>query len=368
MDPYRTLIRPHFFRMDAEVAHEVVMARLAGWRWGGALAEAFLAPPDERLTVRLGPLVFRNPIGLAAGLDKHGEAGHVWPWLGFGAFEIGTITPRPQPGNPRPRLFRLPGDAALINRFGFNSPGVEAVVRTLERTAADHRPDVPRGLNVGKNKDTPAEDAAADHRACIERLRPFADYFVVNVSSPNTPGLRALQQPAFIRALVADAVDAAAGRPVFVKLAPDWVSDAALEETAAALVEGGVFGLVATNTTLSREGLGAPCDEAGGLSGRPLKPLALAVLRRLRACVGPALPIIGVGGIESGDDVYERLCAGADVVQIYTAFVYGGPLTPRRLCVRLGERLAAEGVEDLAHLRARRLPSGGVSAAASGTA
>jgi len=368
MDPYAALIRPHFFRMDAEAAHEAVMERLAGWRWGGAIAEACLAPHDERLTVRLGPLLFRNPIGLAAGLDKHGEAGHVWPWLGFGAYEIGTITPRPQPGNPRPRLFRLPADAALINRFGFNSPGVEAVLRTLERTAADRRPDVPRGLNVGKNKETPAEAAAEDHRACIERLRPFADYFVVNVSSPNTPGLRALQQPAFIRALVADAVDAAAGCPVFVKIAPDWETDTALEETATAIVEGGAFGLVATNTTLTRTGLSAPCDEAGGLSGRPLKARALAVLRRIRARVGPALPVIGVGGIETGDDAFERLSAGADVVQIYTAFIYGGPLTPRRLCGHLGERLADAGFEDLATLRACRLPSGGAAVPGSGTA
>jgi dihydroorotate dehydrogenase len=372
MDPYAALVRPHFFRMDAEAAHDAVLAHLSGWRTGGGLAEALLAVSDDRLTVRLGPLVFRNPVGLAAGLDKHGTAAHVWPWLGFGACEIGTITPRPQPGNPRPRLFRLTADAALINRFGFNSPGVEAVARTLEGMDEGRRSDVPRGLNVGKNKDTPPEAAAEDHRFCIERLRPFADYFVVNVSSPNTPGLRTLQQPAFIRALVADAVAAAGDCPVFVKIAPDWSPETALDETVAAIVEGGAFGLVATNTTLAREGLSAPSDEAGGLSGRPLRTRALEVMQRIRRCVGPALPLIGVGGIESGDDAYERLAAGADLVQIYTAFVYGGPTTPRRLCRRLVERLVEDGVEDVAALRARRLRGGGEPAVAvvpgSGTA
>ncbi len=369
-DAYTTFVRPRFFRLDPEAAHETVMARLAAWRAGGGLAEALLSPSDERLTVRLGALEFRNPIGLAAGLDKHGEAAHVWPWLGFGASEIGTVTPRPQPGNPRPRLFRLPDDAAIVNRFGFNSPGVARVARTLARTAAETRPDVPRGLNVGKNKETPPEAAAEDHRVCIEALRPFADYFVVNVSSPNTPGLRALQQPAFIQALVADAVDAAAGRPVFVKIAPDWASDAALDETVDAIVAGGAFGLVATNTTLSREGLTTPTEEAGGLSGRPLKARALEVLRRIRQRVGPALPLIGVGGIETAGDVFERLVAGADVVQIYTAFIYGGPLLVRRLNRGLLAHLEAAGLEDLTDLRARRLraAAGGAGAAAgSGT-
>ena len=354
---YERLIRPRLFRLDAETAHETIMRRLACWRIGGPLVEACLAVADDRLAVRLGPLVFRNPVGLAAGLDKHGEAAHAWPWLGFGSYEIGTVTPLPQPGNPRPRVFRLPADAAIINRFGFNCPGVEVVARHLEAAAVGPA-DVPRGLNVGKNKDTPPEGAARDHRTCIERLRRLADYFVINVSSPNTPGLRLLQQPSFIRALVADAIEAAQGVPVFVKIAPDWASDSALRSTVDAIVAGGAFGIVATNTTLSRESLSAPDSdlalEAGGLSGRALRIQATSVLRSVRAHVGPTLPLIGVGGIESAADAAERLSAGADVVQLYSALIYRGPTLVRAINRGLPAELAERGFEDVEALRRAR--------------
>jgi dihydroorotate dehydrogenase len=364
---YERLVRPRLFRSDPEDAHEQTMARLARWRLGGPLVEAFLAADDDRLAVELGPLRFRNPVGLAAGLDKHADAPHAWPWLGFGFYELGTVTPRPQPGNPRPRLFRLVEDEAIINRFGFNGPGADAVAAHLAR-APERRADVPRGLNVGKNKDTAPENAAADHRACIERLRPFADYLVINVSSPNTPGLRLLQQPAFIRALVADAVDAARGVPLFVKIAPDWETPDALAETVGAIVEGGAFGIVATNTTLGREGLHGAIDEAGGLSGRPLTERANAVTRTIRRLVGPELPLIGVGGIMDTDDAAERLLAGADVVQIYTGLIYRGPTLPWAINHGLPEALMRQGFESLAGLRASRRAPAARSAAAAGAA
>lgn len=343
---YRHVLRPRLFQVDAEDAHDRVMGRLSRLRTGWGLVEALLGTDDERLAVRLGPLTFRNPIGLAAGLDKTGEAAHVWTSLGFGFHEIGTITPRPQPGNPRPRLFRLPADGALINRFGFNGPGVEAVARTLGRAAAREarRPDAPRGLNVGKNKDTPPERAGEDHRICIECLRPFADYFVVNLSSPNTPGLRALQQPAWVRGLVSDAVDAARGTPVFVKIAPDWDAESDLDETVSAIVAGGAFGIVATNTTVSRAGLVSPptlTAETGGLSGAPLTERSRSVLRRVRQIAGPNVAIVAVGGIATADEVFTRLTDGADLVQLYTGFIYAGPTLPRALCRGLGERLDA---------------------------
>ncbi len=365
---YERIVRPRLFAADPEDAHEQTMAQLARWRFGGPLVEAVLSRDDDRLAVTLGPLRFRNPIGLAAGLDKHGDAPQAWPWLGFGFYELGTVTPRPQPGNPRPRLFRLVEDEGIINRFGFNGPGVDAVARHLER-APERRADVPRGLNVGKNKDTPPENAAADHRVCIERLRPFADYLVINVSSPNTPGLRLLQQPAFIQALVADAVDAARGVPVFVKIAPDWETPDALAETVGAIVAGGAFGIVATNTTLGREGLRRSIDEAGGLSGRPLTKRALEVMRTIRRLVGPDLPLIGVGGILDAEDAAERLLAGADVVQLYSGLIYRGPTLPCEINRELPEVIGARGFETLAALRAsRRAPSahsGGAAAAGS---
>jgi len=355
---YRGCIRPGLFRRDPEDAHVRTMARLAGLRTGLDALEAVLAPPDDRLQCRLGPLRFRSPIGLAAGLDKHGEAGAAWPALGFGFYELGTITPRPQPGNDRPRVFRLPADGALINRFGFNSEGAEAVAAHLR--ASRRHPEVPQGINVGKNRDTPAEEAARDHRAVIERLGAFADYFVVNVSSPNTAGLRALQTPHLIEALVRDAVDAAAGVPVFVKVAPDWASDDDLGLTGRAIVAGGAFGLIATNTTLSRDNLTTPTSEAGGLSGRPLRDRAHAALVRLRAAVGPAVPLVGVGGITTVEDAWRRLAAGASLVQVYTALVYEGPGLPAALNRGLSRRLAETGLQNVAELT-------GLEAAAQGS-
>jgi len=350
---YRALLRPMLFRWDAEEAHLWAMAQLAGARGRLDVVEALLGAPDERLAVTVAGLRFRSPVGLAAGLDKHGEAPHAWPALGFGFYELGTITPRPQAGNARPRVFRLVEDAALVNRFGFNSVGAAAVAAHLR--GRTRRATVPQGINVGKNRDTPPEEAAADHRAVIEALGPFADYFVVNVSSPNTAGLRALQSPDRIEALVRDAVGAAQGLPVFVKLAPDWDTPEDLDETARAVVHGGAAGVIVSNTTLSREGVEASplASETGGLSGRPLKRRALAALVRVRAAVGAHLPLIGVGGIESVEDVWARLAAGASLVQVYTALVYQGPGLPHALNTGLAARCALEGLTGVADLSQR---------------
>ena len=328
---YRSCLRPLLFRLDAETAHHIVLASLPLTVPLAPLLDALLPVGD--LPTRLGPLVLKNPLGLAAGLDKNGEAISAFAALGFGFIEIGTVTPLPQPGNPRPRLFRLPEDRAIVNRFGFNSEGAVAVARRLEST--DRTTDFALGVNVGKNRDTDARDAAKDHRFAIEQLRPFADYLVVNVSSPNTVGLRALQQPRFVKSLVEDAVDAARGVPVFVKVSPDWTGegddDDDLARTLRAIVQGGATGIIATNTTLSREHLSRPTLESGGLSGAPLKGRALAVCRRARRVLGPDVPILGVGGIEDDGDVRRRMAAGADAVQLYTALVFDGPLLPRRI-------------------------------------
>jgi len=350
---YRALVRPALFRWDAEEAHLWAMAQLAASRGRLEVLEALLGAPDERLSVRVAGLHFQSPVGLAAGLDKHGEAPHAWPALGFGFYELGTITPRPQAGNPRPRVFRLVEDAALINRFGFNSVGAAGVAAHLR--GRPRRFGVPQGINVGKNRDTPAQEAAADHRAVIEALGAFADYFVVNVSSPNTAGLRALQSPERIEALVRDAVDAARGVPMFVKLAPDWDTPEDLDATARAVVNGGAAGLIVSNTTLSREGVESSpqAGETGGLSGRPLKDRALAALVRVRAAIGPSIPIVGVGGIESAEDAWARLEAGASLVQVYTALVYQGPGLAHALNAGLAARCTREGLAGIADLTRR---------------
>ncbi|MSP59116.1 MAG: quinone-dependent dihydroorotate dehydrogenase [Myxococcales bacterium] len=339
------LARPWLFRRDAEEAHRLVMERLGRWRALRGLARWLLTVEDPRLRVRLFGREFANPVGLAAGLDKHAEAVDAWPDLGFGYVEIGTVTPRPQEGNPKPRLFRLVADLAIINRMGFNSDGAEAV---RERLLALGTRRVPVGVNVGRNRDTPNEAAEEDYRAAIGALRQVADYFVINVSSPNTVGLRALQNPSSVGALVAAAVAAAGGVPVLIKLAPDLEADA-LAETAAAALEGGAAGFVAANTTIGREGL-APSPataEAGGLSGAPLRALATETVRRLYRATRGRVPILGVGGIFTAADAYEKIRAGASLVQVYTGLIYEGPGMVRRINRGLLRLLARDGLPDL---------------------
>ena len=390
MSWYTSLARPLLFALDAERAHDLTMAALRSQATAPLLAAISPRPtthpprPSEthapsasakatadkrpdRLHQHLLGLDFANPIGLGAGLDKQGTAVPAWGALNFGFAEIGTVTPRPQPGNPKPRLFRLPADQAVINRFGFNSEGAEAVARNLTEAMggprkgghgagpaeAGHYVRTRLGINVGKNKETPNDAAADDYVASIEALHRFADYFVVNVSSPNTAGLRALQDQASLRPLLEQCVAAArraSGRliPVLVKVSPDMTDDELVRSVDAAL-EGGALGVIATNTTLSREGLRttAHVGEAGGLSGVPLRQRSNNACRVLCRHLQRRVPIVGVGGIFTADDAYERIRAGASLIQIYTALIYEGPGLVSRLVRGLAERLERDGFTNI---------------------
>lgn len=323
-------LRPLLFAMPPETAHA---AALAGLRGIGYLPR--LRPRGEGAVEVLG-LRFPNRIGVAAGLDKDGVAVAGLARLGFGFVEVGTVTPRPQRGNPQPRLFRLAEDQALINRMGFNSAGARAVAGNL--ALARHRVDVPIGINIGKNRTTPLDAAGRDYAACLTALHDIADYVTVNLSSPNTPGLRDLQAANRAGALVAELVrvrDRLAGSrptPLLVKLAPD-LAPADIDATAQAVVAAGADGFVAVNTTLARPPSLRSCDAArsGGLSGAPLRPMALDTVQRLRSAVGAAPAIIGVGGVATLGHARAMLEAGANLVQVYTALVYAGPGLPRQL-------------------------------------
>jgi dihydroorotate dehydrogenase len=352
MGLYTWAIRPTLFALDPERAHDMTMTVLRHPLVQRALNAAGRRSRSDRLRQQLFGMTFDNPIGLAAGLDKQGAAGAAWQALGFGFAEIGTVTPRPQPGNPRPRLFRLPADRAIINRFGFNSLGAAGVAENL---AAGAPATIPVGVNIGKNKDTPNESAAGDYRQVVDTLYPFASYFVVNVSSPNTSGLRDLQQARALRALVEHVVarvrDVEGGRtiPVLVKVSPDAAAADLLQSVDAAL-EGGAAGVIATNTTTSRRGLhtGSPlAAETGGLSGAPLRAAANDVCRLLFKHLGGRVPVIGVGGLFTADDAYQRIRAGASLVQLYTGLIYEGPGVVARIVSGLAERVAADGFSNV---------------------
>ena len=354
---YRLLYRMVLRRVPAEAAHLAAfgLIRVFGWvaRVPGAawLLGRWLGPRDPVLRVRALGLEFPGPLGLAAGFDKDARGTRGLAALGFGFVEVGTVTARAQPGNPRPRMFRLTADRALVNRMGFNNAGAAAAAARLGRARGG--PVV--GVNIGKTRAVPDADAAADYAASARAVAAVADYVVVNVSSPNTPGLRDLQAADRLRPVlvaVRAALDAAApGRrvPLLVKIAPD-LADADVDAVADLALELGLDGIIATNTTVSRDGLASPAAEvaaagAGGLSGPPLRARSLAVLRRLHARAGDRLVLIAAGGIETPDDAWERLRAGATLVQAYTAFVYGGPLWPRRMHAGLARRLAKGRVE-----------------------
>ncbi|GIJ27128.1 dihydroorotate dehydrogenase (quinone) [Micromonospora qiuiae] len=330
MSVFERVVRRGLFRIgrgDAEAAHEWTLRRLS------ALSErpVALAALRGRYAVAAPRTVFGvrfpNPVGLAAGMDKDGVALPAWPALGFGFVEVGTVTAHPQPGNPRPRLFRLPDSEAVINRMGFNNAGAAALAARL---AALSRPlGVPLGISLGKSKVTALDDAVEDYRASYRALRGHGDYFAVNVSSPNTPGLRALQDREHLDALLATLVGE---KPVLVKIAPD-LTEPAIAELLEVCLARGAAGVIATNTTLSRDGL-APADrgragEAGGLSGRPLADRARQVVAFVHAETGGRLPIIGVGGIVDPDGAARMFDAGASLVQLYTGFIYRGPALPR---------------------------------------
>ncbi|EHI10806.1 quinone-dependent dihydroorotate dehydrogenase [Mycolicibacterium thermoresistibile] len=304
----------------------------------------WLAPRDPILASTVFGVRFPGPVGLAAGFDKDGLGLSTWGALGFGFAEIGTVTAHPQPGNPPPRMFRLPDDRALLNRMGFNNRGANELAMRLAR----HRSPVPIGVNIGKTKATPPEDAVADYAESAGLLGPLADFLVVNVSSPNTPGLRDLQAVESLRPILS-AVQAATSTPVLVKIAPD-LSDADIDDIADLAVDVGLAGIVATNTTVSREGLRTPgVDELGpgGISGAPVAARSAEVLRRLYRRVGDRLVLISVGGIETADDAWERIVSGASLVQGYTGFVYGGGLWAKRLHDGIARKLREGGFSSL---------------------
>jgi dihydroorotate dehydrogenase len=323
---YEHLVRPLLFQMKPETAHHFALALLrAAPRVPGSLA--FLrsfAPPLQPRT--LFGLQFRNSIGLAAGFDKNGVAIPAWEALGFGFVEIGTVTAKPQPGNPRPRIFRFPEQEALINRLGFNNDGADVIAERLQHLRESAlAPSIPIGVNLGKSKVTPLEEAATDYLYSFRRLAPVADYIALNVSSPNTQGLRTLQEHDALVGLLRIITNANAGltppKPLLLKIAPD-LSEEALGEIAGDCEKFGLAGIIATNTTLDHSAL-ASVDEAGGLSGTPLRARATAVIRFLRTRT--ALPIIGVGGICDPESAREKLEAGAQLLQIYSGYIFRGP-------------------------------------------
>ena len=342
--------RKLLFHLDPERAHALAAGAL---RVLGAVGGAVRPRPDPSLRVRCLGLDFESPLGMAAGFDKGEVLVRGLHALGFSHVEVGTITPRPQAGNARPRLFRLPEHHALINRMGFNNQGVEACGARLSRLPREGRGLV--GVNVGKNKDTPNERAVDDYLAAIDGLHSWADYLVVNLSSPNTPGLRELQERAPLERLLGACVDRARplGKPLLVKLAPD-LAPAALDEAVDVAVGCGASGIIATNTTVQRPGAVAEhprAKEAGGLSGAPLAPLALASLRRAFARASGRIPIIGVGGIMDAADAYTRIRAGASLVQVYTGLVYAGPALPRRVLEELPALMKRDGYATIEEAR-----------------
>ncbi|NSC20577.1 quinone-dependent dihydroorotate dehydrogenase [Streptomyces albus subsp. chlorinus] len=356
---YGLLFRTVFCRMDPEKAHHLAFswiraaARVPVLR---TFAAAVLAPRHKQLRIEALGRRMHGPLGLAAGFDKNAEGIDGLAMLGFDHVEVGTVTGSAQPGNPKKRLFRLAGDRALINRMGFNNDGSAAVAARL----ADRRPvfRTTVGVNIGKTKAVPEAEAAADYVLSAEALAPHADYLVVNVSSPNTPGLRDLQASEHLRPLLT-AVREAADRavttrrvPLLVKIAPD-LADEDIDAVADLALELGLDGIIATNTTIAREGLGLVSGpeltaETGGLSGEPVRDRSLEVLRRLYARVGGRLTLVGVGGVTTAEDAWRRILAGATLVQGYTAFLYEGPLWMRRMHKGLAERLAASPYATLA--------------------
>lgn len=336
---FYSLLRPLVFRMDAETAHRATIAVL---KWAPRSRPPAFAPS---LTTTVSGLGFPSPVGLAAGFDKNAEVDAAMLGLGFGFVEVGTLTPQPQLGNPRPRLFRLVEDAAVINRMGFNNEGQQSAV---SRLAKRDRSRGVVGINIGANKDS--EDRIADYAAGVRAMNPLADYLTVNISSPNTPGLRNLQAGGELAELLAAVREARApdGPPVWLKVAPDLESGDH-ERIARAAVDHGIDALIVANTTISRPALkSVHAGEQGGLSGAPLAPLALDQLRRFRAIVGSDLPLISAGGITSADDAWARIRAGASLVQLYSVLVYEGPGLARRIANGLADRLERAGLANIA--------------------
>ncbi len=332
---YKRFIRPILFLFNPEAVHHFSTgAVLAAHRLGlGGLLRNTYCINDERLERKVFGLTFKNPVGLAAGFDKNASLYNAFSSFGFGFIEVGTVTPKGQSGNPKPRMFRLPEDTGLINRMGFNNEGLEAAIGNLKK----RKTDIIIGGNIGKNKVTPNDEAVNDYRLCFEGLYPYVDYFVVNVSSPNTPNLRDLQDKEPLKALLTAVQsmnnEAAKRKPLLLKIAPD-LTDGQLDDIISIAQETQLDGLIATNTTINRSGLKAAdqvSSEAGGLSGKPVAKRSTEVIRYLSKALGPDFPIIGVGGIFTAEDALEKLDAGAHLVQVYTGFIYEGPGMVKRI-------------------------------------
>lgn len=350
---YRHLGKPIFFKLSPETAHHLVIdglhtaSKIPGVT--SIMKGMYGVPYTDDMASDLFGIHFPSPVGLAAGLDKNAEAVDGFSAIGFGFMEVGTVTPKAQPGNELPRLFRLPSEEALINRMGFNNLGAEKMAETLGRLK---KRSIPIAVNIGKNKVTPNEEAHVDYAKCISALYEHADFFVVNISSPNTPDLRKLQhgdELSHLLSVVKEEINAQAAKlgrqpkAVLVKIAPD-VNDEELEYMVNVISNSGVSGIIATNTTISREGINHPsAKEVGGLSGKPLKERATAIISAIYKQTSGKLPIIGSGGIFTAEDAYEKIRAGASLVEIYTALIYEGPEVNRKLHRELRQLLRRDG-------------------------
>jgi dihydroorotate dehydrogenase len=322
---YEQLVRPVLFSISAEAAHDLAIRNLrAASNWPAALRQLERFQPAPKPTTVFG-LTFPNPVGLAAGFDKNGVAVPAWAALGFGFVEVGTVTARAQPGNPKPRIFRYPGEGALINRLGFNNDGADVVAaRLLALRESGRWPAIPVGINLGKSKITALEQAVDDYLYSFRLLAPLADYVVLNVSSPNTPGLRSLQEHDALQQLLAAVrhENATGAKPILLKIAPD-LSPADLHQVVATAEENRIAGIIATNTTLDHSAIPSALDQTGGLSGRPLLARSTEFVRAIRA--RSSLPIVASGGIFDAASAREKTTAGADLLQVYTGYVYRGP-------------------------------------------
>ncbi|WP_312853920.1 quinone-dependent dihydroorotate dehydrogenase [Thermoactinomyces mirandus] len=343
-------LRKVLFQMNPETAHDRTVQALKWMQSSPWLRQSIakkMVIKDARLASKLWGLSFPNPIGLAAGFDKDADVFPALAALGFGFIEVGTLTPRPQSGNPQPRLFRLPGDEAVINRMGFNNHGIASARQAFEQL---DRPAIPIGINLGKNKDTPNEKAAEDYILGLTELYPFGDYFVINVSSPNTKGLRDLQHAEALESLLTrilhqrdqSAQNHQQKKPLLLKIAPDLEPDA-VQKIVSTAIAAGIDGIIATNTTLSREGLTSKQrHETGGLSGKPVRERSTQIIRHIYSITRGQIPLIGVGGVFTGRDVIDKLKAGANLVQVYTGMIYRGPAIVRKINQELLEWMEKE--------------------------
>ncbi len=354
---YRNFLRPLLFLKDPEKTHEQTLSLLSRLEFAEGALERFYSVEDRRLQVQIGSLTFPNPVGLAAGFDKNGIAIGTWPGFGFGFMEIGAVTGRAQPGNPIPRLFRLPKDQAMINRLGFNNEGAEAIAARLESLRNKGKPlRIPLGINIGRTKVVENKDAAADYLFTFEKLYPFGDYFTLNVSSPNTPNLRELQEKSHLVELLNVIQEKnhelakqlnSEEKPVWVKIAPD-MDFSQVDEIVEVAQSQKVAGIIATNATaFLRENLVTEINEPGGLSGKPLREKATEFIRHLYKTTQGRLPIIGSGGIFTAEDAYEKIKAGASAVQILTGFVYEGPAAVKRINLGLLRLIERDGIKNI---------------------